>query len=292
MKLRIADNNNTRDNLFKGSQVESYVWSILYPPDRTGVISQALMMADYCRESLIANIFSQISYKSKPEVVKALTGKEGKVYLAFIYRYDDTEEEDYYPWEKHIKPKPKKDTSGARKKLRLKLEAATKILNAVERKAKWPITRLIIPSNPWEKEIEMAVFKADRYWFYSPYMFSLLILILRASLFTNIYRLDKIPDLKNMARKFVAKKGNYCWSESSDTKEYAHDTVKYWVPVLKNCKMLHKGTTIIENFSTASYDFGLHNSHNEGISTLVEGDSCHGVIAKRFEKIRESISKE
>jgi len=289
MDLQIVNNNNTRDHLYKGGRVGSYAWSIAFPPDSSGAISKILIMADYCRESLITNIFGQTAYKGNGDVLKALSGKNGKSYLVFIYKYkDDNDEYNYFGCKKNIKPK---DISGHQKILRLKLKAATKVLNEVERKAKWPVTKLIMPTHSWSKDTEIAVFKVDSNWFYSPYMFSLLTLILRSALYTNVYRLDKVPNLKNMAKKFVSKKTGYCWSESSDTKEYAHDTIKYWVPTLKNFKMLHRGTKLLDNFTTSSYEFGLCGIHSEGISRLVDGGGTHPVIAKRFEKVRESMEK-
>lgn len=289
MNLQIVNNNNTKDYLHKGGQVGSYAWSVAFPPDSSGAISKILIMADYCRESLIANIFSHINYKGKTDVLKALVGKNGESYLVFVYRYED--DDDKYNYFGHKKDSKPKNISGHRKILRLKLEAATKVLNVVERKAKWPITRLITPTHSWSGDTEIAVFKADSNWFYSPYMFSLLIMILRSALYTNVYRLDKVPNLKNMAKRFVSKKAGYCWSESRDTKDYAHDTIKYWVPTLKNFKMLHRGTDVLSNFTASSYKFGMINIHKEGIGLLVDGESNHPVIAKRFEKIRESVEK-
>ena len=278
MKLIIVDNANTKSFLYVNSQPMTYNWSIAFPPNSKGEIFKVLTPAEYCREAIIGTLFSKVSYGAKSDVRTALSGSKGKGYLVFIYKHIE-EDDGYYP-------KPRAASAAAIHNMKCKLITAHKVLNMVEKQSKFPRSQLIFPSvNPWKKEMEIVIFKVSNRWFYSPYMFSMLILILRSTLFTHIYKLAQIPDLKKLSKKFIISSQTR-WSDAGDTKEYAFNTIDFWIPVLKNFKMLHRGTSLIANFSFASYQKPGSGTYSyEGISALVDGNACHKLINDRFNKL-------
>jgi hypothetical protein len=281
MKLRLLNNQRIRDKVRNNGMEEAYSWTLAFPPNKNGEISDVLAPPEYCRESLMSNIFGAVSYKGKNKVLRLLKGSKGKSYLLFTYMYEMYDHED----------DTEKFDPKLAKELRSQLVASCKVLNMVEEEVKWPKTCLIFPDHEWKNLGTIAIFKVSNKWTYSPYMLSLVILILRSSLFTNVHKMKSIPELKDLRKKMCRNRCSGYWSDKAETKDFAAQTFKEWIPVLKNFNAIHKNTDWISNFSRSSYGAAAYYYHTEGILTLVDGNAKNQIIFDNYERVLKREKK-
>lgn len=279
-KIQISFKSNER---IYGDDLDS--WALLKVPDDKGVIGGMVVAPIHCREEFLGDVISGIAYaKDKSPMRQALIGKNGWSYLMMImgvYAEELIEKHKrtnvYGNWSREREAKTlaleKKLALAEHKKRHKRLKNAIKFLNYFESTAKWKKSKLLAGpvtlENRSDKEwYENAywIFRVNSKWCNSTYMLSMLILILRASIYLTPESIKRYisgkPWEKVEIKDGVEEHMDFPWELESNVR----GTARYWIKILKNYNNLFP----VDKDDPLSY--WKNARYEEGIYCLIEGD--------------------
>lgn len=286
-------------------------WGLLGLPDSKGKIANMLVSPIHCREEFLADVVAALMYaKGKDPIKNALIGKNGWSYIMLslaLYSDDLLPEGERYRTDYYYPPKKpsvqdktilekKKNLSLAEHQKRHEMvKEAIELLNYFESKAHWKKSKLMLGPLTSEERVDSLwyesaywVFRVNSKWMNSTYMFSMLILILRAGIYLDPTKVKayanggpwgRIKDHKSDALEHM--------DFPNEVYEHVSSTAHYWEKILKNYADLfpvHKEDRFYY-WKRAAYE--------EGISCLVSGDVNDFAMSKRMNilKRRSKITK-
>jgi hypothetical protein len=170
--------------------------------------------------------------------------------------------------------KSKESLEVANKKFADGMKIAVKVLNILEKRAKWRLTKFyrVVKDNSPKALMYMVV--GSNNWIRSPHMQSMYCLILRACRSECFAGVKTYKDLMVACEKF----GN---SRANDA-TYVQRTYPYWGSITKNFNSLFENLSMKDNFNRKNY--GDSSLYHEGIYNLCKGDSENKKITANFNK--------
>jgi len=168
--------------------------------------------------------------------------------------------------------KTKDSLETAVKKFGEDMKTAVKVLNILEKRAKWRLTRLYRVVKENHPNCIMYMVVGPNNWIRSPHMQSMYCLILRACKGKHFQDVKTYKDVMTACKAFAG-------SNANDSVHIRH-TYKYWGSITKRFVSLFEGITMKEAYSRKIYND--NSIYHEGIKTLCCGDSESKKIRQRF----------
>lgn len=261
--------------IYGGYQSGRLTWCHVSKPYRKKTVQQ-LCAFEFCRESLIARVFDQVT----PGYTKTKLATNN---LRIAVKTEFGE-------------KKKAQWPKARSEFGKGMKAGMHIINAFERKYKWEnrtVMHKLVPfADPRSPNMEIRMFEAHKNWIRSSHMLSL---------FTLIFRMTQDPHFKT--KEFIKKKTvkgvmeeieKYTKKAGSADRNMVERTMRYWAALLKDFDLMFKDLPIARNFHrkslgkrTPEYSGArpYFSGAVEGIEVLCTNYARDKEIKKRFHAI-------
>lgn len=241
-----------------GSGHKELRWAFSSKPTSVGTITR-ITMFNFCRESLAARLYDKMTprrgYKNIPVDKLRLMAK--------------------IELDRGMGPRCVRAEN-----FRLSMKAGLKIVNALERRFKWPRTFMHKVVNKQSPHQIIFLLVASKKWAQSSHMLSLYTLIFRMAQdrsfrtqrFKKARSLDSIMD-------FIAN-----WSNQRSRtwdKDTVKETLPSWLTIMRNFNVLYKDLPMKRNYNKNKVDSGGY----QGITSLCRGACSDPLIKERYNKI-------
>lgn len=261
--------------VYGGYQSSRLTWCHVAKPHRKSTVQQ-LCAFEFCRESLIARVFDQVTPGyTKPKLAT------GNLRIAVKTEFGEKKK---IQWPK------------ARSEFGQGMKAGLHIINAFEKENKWQdktVMHKLVPfAKPKAPEMEMRMFEAHENWIRSSQMLSL---------FTLIFRMTQDPYfkakgfIKNRTVKSIMEEiEKYTKKSGSSDRKMVERTMRYWAPLIKDFEAVFKDLPATRNFhrkslgkKTPEYTSGrpYFSGAVEGIELLCTNYARDKTIKKRFHEV-------
>jgi len=261
----------TNDPLFGfydygGSSTHSEIWwALCGAPKVNGTIKQ-LTGFIFCRESLSCRLFERMS--TDPERRNRRGAAKIPIDRLRLLAKTSTG---------YISPSLK---AQEHEKFKVRVKAALKILNIIEREHKWALT-VAHPIKPYSNVDCIYLFVASKKWMRSPHLLSLFTLLIRLAQQTKLNNdtsFKRVRTYKGLLKKL--KEYSEMTSHNPD-KVTVKQTKQFWDPLLRNYQKLYRGMSMKRNFDNNKYS----NYYDEGLRKLCRGSTGDMEMRLRFKKM-------
>ena len=153
------------------------------------------------------------------------------------------------------------------------------VLNIIEKELKWKRTIVKKIAHRFSNKHDLYLFIASPKWMFSPPLLSLYTLIIRSGTFKNISKIKSINELSTVYGKTAEKD---MFGQTGDI-IYLKGISSLLEKFLVNIDKIYKGRNRKTNFDKLVLD-NTFRSFDEGITTLVKGETGDKLILERFLK--------
>lgn len=154
------------------------------------------------------------------------------------------------------------------------MESGVSVLNILEAKHGWPLTRMYKVEHVYGERIVVCMFVGSARWMRSPAMLSMFALLVRMSNHKVFSDIKDYEGFMEAVQKYIRGRHTDC--------DHARHTSPYWDIIMSNFIKLFNGFSAKENFTQENYGEYIE---SEGISKFCKGETNYGALGERFRNL-------
>lgn len=229
-------------------------WGFCTAPSSKGQF-KLITQFGFCRESLTTYAFNHVDNKTPRNLSFMKARLAARIVLSDNLNADSIKRENkkFYEW----------------------MESGLNLINILEAKHDWPLTRLYKVKHSQGKHLVVCMFVGSAKWLRSPATLSMFALLVRISKSRTFGKVEDHKGLMEAAKGYSKGAARDC--------EHTHDTMQYWNIIMSSFTKLFSGFPARKNFNWKNYG-GASVTH-EGLSKFCLGTTGYKALQDRFDAI-------